>query len=89
MFYALNASNGFGIFDDYDRLMKNAQYIRNPKVTKFDNRIDAAVYAVNSYNDYQKNYDNKFLDEEQSVKMNWFYYKTQIFQKNIAEFEEA
>ena len=89
MFYAVNASNGFGIYDDYDRLMKNVQYMRNPIVTKFDDRLDATLCAVNTYNDYQKYYDDKFLEDEQTVKTNWFYFKSQISEKNLAEFEES
>ena len=89
MFYAVNASNGFGIYASDDSLKNNTQYMRNPKVIIFDNRIDATVYAVNTYNGCQKYYDDKFLEDEQTIKINWFYFKSQIYKKNIAEFERA
>lgn len=87
MFYAVNAKNGFGVYDDYERLKKNKQYMRKPKVTEFDNRIDAVECAVNTYNDYQNDYVEKFLEYEQTVETNWFYFKSQIAKKNKAEFE--
>lgn len=52
-FYGIAGTNGYGVYDDYEKVLKSRGYIKEYKVKSFKNLIDAKRYAVETYESLQ------------------------------------
>lgn len=48
-FYGVAGTNGYGVYDNYSKVLKAREYIKGYKVKSFKNLGDAEAYAVDMY----------------------------------------
>ena len=77
MFIAVNADNGFGVYDSKTKLEYAKEWMKNPKQKEYETKREASFYAIETYNDYHNAYSD--LDEyyepgnDPYIRINWFY----------------
>lgn len=79
-FYAVAGFNGYGVYNDYDKVLKSKKYINGFKVKSFIDKGAASRYAKQTYYEMQIQRYHIFhpvrLDNEYGG-MNWFYHMNQ------------
>ena len=48
-FYGVAGTNGYGVFDDYDKVLEKKPYIKHFKIKGFRYYDEAESYAINTY----------------------------------------
>lgn len=78
-FYSLVADNGLGLFCQIERLNKNLQYAKNPRVEKFDTRWAAEQVSIQKYNQLllSHNYNRGYYTGK-TMKLNWFFFRSDL-----------
>lgn len=84
MYYGIAGSNGFGVYDDYDRMQKNRDFLSSPISKKFDSFYEAFEWARDIYNDGQA-VDDAFYGASTDIRVNWIMYRNDIRKKNNEE----
>ncbi len=71
-FYGVAGSNGYGVYDDYDRVLKTRPFVTEFTIKKFKDFDEAKVFALDGYERLQDGtlglYDIEDINEK-----NWFY----------------
>lgn len=71
-FYGVAGSNGYGVYDDYDRVLKTRPFVTEFTIKKFNDFNEAKVFALDGYERLQDGtlglYDIEDINEK-----NWFY----------------
>lgn len=84
MYYGIAGNNGFGVYDDYNRMQKNRDFLSKPISKKFDSFYGAFEWAKAVYNDGQE-VDDAFYGVSTDIRMNWLMFRKDIRQNNIKE----
>lgn len=84
MFIGIVGSNGFGVFDDRQRMNNSKEYLRRPEEKEFDSRQSAFTWAKEIYNEMQDDVDDAFYGMSFEVKLNWILFRTEIKRRNQA-----
>lgn len=80
VFYSVFGINGFGVYTDYEKVLKAKQYLNAFNCKKHKTYLDAKSYAIASYNERQESSD--FLirnDTDISLPYNWTVFRKDIF----------
>lgn len=48
-FYGVYAENGWGVYSDYGKLVKDRTYMRSEHIRSFDDKEDAEDFALDSF----------------------------------------
>ena len=87
MYYAVMATNGFGVFDDYSRVEKACPYLKKMKVRKFGSFTQAFEEAVGYYNECQQQtdyaVDSSFYGMSSDIVINRVMFKREIADHNL------
>lgn len=76
-FYGVAGSNGYGVYNDYERVLRARPYVRGFLVKGFPYYKEAERYAVDAYK--QSAYGTADIDITYEIKrMNRFYYKDPV-----------
>lgn len=76
-FYGVAGSNGYGVYNDYERVLRARPYVRGFLVKGFPYYKEAERYAVNAYK--RSVYGTTDIDITYEIKrMNRFYYKDKV-----------
>lgn len=76
-FYGVAGSNGYGVYNDYERVLRAKPYVRGFLVKGFPYYKEAERYAVDAYK--QSVYGTIDIDITYEIKrMNRFYYKNKV-----------
>lgn len=73
-YYGVAGTNGYGVYNDYTKVLQSKPYIKKYKVKKFDTFIEARDYAIEMYYILQ-NVAKPFFIVEEDKKLNWFHRK--------------
>jgi len=85
-YIAVVANDGFGVFDDLDRLLEGLRFMYHPKKEYFESKWDAQSYCIDTYNDRQKCYFDMFSEASVDYfRTNWFYRRSDIRKLNGRE----
>lgn len=57
-FYGIAGTNGYGVYDDYGKVLKSRKYVKKYNVKSFKNLKDAEKYAVETYEMLQNGASN-------------------------------
>lgn len=83
-FYGVAGVNGYGVYNDYDKVLKSKPYIISFRVKGFPYYKKAKEYAINNYK--QMAYGTTDICGTYSIKrLNWFYRKNPAHEYNIQE----
>lgn len=74
MYYGVAGTNGYGVYNNYDKVILSKPYIKKYKVKGFDTFIEARDYAIEMYYILQ-NAAKPFFIVEEDKKLNWFHRK--------------
>lgn len=86
MYLSVGASNGFGVFDNQERLKKISPYLNDLYVVQCSNFIQAFKLAVDYYNECQQETNDavgsSFYGTSDDIGLNHFLFKREIYQQN-------
>lgn len=89
-YYAVCAVNGFGVFNDNERMEKAVPYLADAKVVSFDSFSKAFKYAVDYYNEAQQetdgSVDNSFYGSCRDIRINWILFRNEIRKINAQSY---
>lgn len=71
-YYGVAGSNGYGVYDNYNRVLKSRPFITAFTVKKFKDFDEAKVFALDEYDRLQDGALGSYEIEEINEK-NWFY----------------
>lgn len=83
-FYAVAGFNGYGVYNDYNKVLKAKKYINGFKVKSFSDPSTALRYAERVYYELQiqkYNITHPVYHMSTSGGMNWFYHMNPKFVK--------
>lgn len=81
-FYGVAGINGYGVYNDYGKVLESKPYIRGFKVKGFLYCLEAKVYAINAYK--QLAYGATDINGSYEIKrMNRFYHKNPMRGENF------
>lgn len=81
MFYSISGNNGFGVYSDADKLMKNKEFLYDVELTNHTNFNEAWKMCVEDYNNRQRNSADQFTEGMFPRKTNWIIFRNQIRDK--------
>lgn len=84
-FYGVAGKNGYGVYDDYGKVLGTKPYVKEYKVKGFRKCEEAEEYAVDMYGELQYG-ASKFNVVNAIHKLNWFYYKKPVTKPMIKPF---
>lgn len=73
-YYGVAGTNGYGVYNNYTKVMLSKPYIKKYKVKGFSTFIEARNYAIKTHYTLQ-NISKPFFIVENSKGLNWFYRK--------------
>lgn len=73
-FYGVAGLNGYGVYDDYEKVLKTRPFVKKYKVKRFADFNQAEEYANEMYQSMQCD-ANKFYKIDSISDLNWFYRK--------------
>lgn len=73
-YYGVTGTNGYGVYNDYTKVMLSKPYIKKYKVKSFGTFIEARNYAIETHHILQ-NISKPFFIVEENKKLNWFHRK--------------
>ena len=76
-FYGIAGTNGYGVYDNYDKVLGSRKYVKGYKIKSFNSLIDAKEYAVNTYESMQ-NGASDFYRIGSLKNLNLFYYQKPV-----------
>lgn len=76
-FYGVAGINGYGVYDNYDRVLKTRPFVTAFTIKKFKDYDEAKVFALDEYERLQDGTLGSYDIEEINEK-NWFYYRERI-----------
>lgn len=79
-YYGVAGSNGYGVYDNYDRVLKSRPFITAFTVKKFKDFDEAKVFALDEYDRLQDGELGSYQIEDINEK-NWFY-RRELIDKN-------
>ena len=86
MYISVTAKNGFGVYNNREKLDLAKEWMRKPIEKKFNTLEEAKFHALDIYNDYHNDYEDldEYYDDENDPKfrINWFYSKSYIRKLN-------
>ena len=71
-YYGVAGSNGYGVYDNYDRVLESRPFITEFTIKKFKDFNEAKVFALDEYERLQEGEFGAHEIEEINEK-NWFY----------------
>ncbi len=71
-YYGVAGSNGYGVYDNYDRVLESRPFITAFTIKKFKDFNEAKVFALDEYERLQDGALGSYEIEEINEK-NWFY----------------
>lgn len=72
MYYGVAGSNGYGVYNDYDRVLDSRPFITEFTIKKFKDFDEAKAFALDEYERLQDGALGSYEIEELDKK-NWFY----------------
>lgn len=85
MFYAIAGVNGFGVYQDCERLLKAKGFVIRPIIEKYDSRFEAFSTAVEIYNSLQEDFDAAFFGGISDIRIDWIVFRKDVIKKNREE----
>lgn len=76
-YYGVAGSNGYGVYDNYDRVLKSRPFVTAFTVKKFKDFDEAKVFALDEYDRLQDGELGSYEIEDINEK-NWFYRRKPI-----------
>lgn len=73
-FYGIAGTNGYGVYDNYNKVLESRGYVKGYKVKSFKDLREAERYAVDTYKGLQ-NGASDFYKIDPLARLNWFYYQ--------------
>lgn len=71
-YYGVAGSNGYGVYNDYDRVLESRIHIKKFRNKKFDNFEDAKRWATDTFYEIQNDFF-VVVDQVEIESLNWFY----------------
>lgn len=76
-FYGVAGENGYGVYNNYEKVIKCQPYVRKFKVKGFDTFEHAKEFANDTYFRLQYGAQD-FFHIDQISQLNWFYYSKRL-----------
>lgn len=81
-YYALHGQNGFGVYQDYEVVKRNKEFLSKSNCKKFKTADEAKHFAISKYNEHQDDGSLAIADPSMQFRLNWTTFRKDVIAEN-------